>query len=398
MKMTGLEFPLAKVKEAVEPWLYLEDDRIIDVMCATVIANQFKTDPLWMIFIGPPSHAKTELLRALDGHQSVYFLSNLTPATLVSGKPQRGADPSLLPKLNDKTLVMKDFTTVLTMRSENQAEILSQLREIYDGSYSKCFGTGKEFHWKGRVGLIAACTPAYDKHYSVIGSLGDRFLLYRIKNTREEDVGLLAQSIVGQEERMRKEIREAIHRFLDQFKKLGNIQFEKDELVNRDIVTLACFCAYARCPVERDRYSQCVQYLPQPEGPARLVKQFMQLGSALALAHGKRVIDIPIYEILKKIGRDLISAQRLSVLKHLWEEKVFECEKERKTTKEISDALNMPATTAKVLLEDLMIVGLLNRKRAAETETAPYQWQWNQKGYDMAAGAKLFEVSTNEPF
>lgn len=398
MKRNGLEYPLEEVKAAVKPWLFLEDDRIIDVMCATVIANKFKTDPLWIIFIGPPSHAKTELLRGLDGHPSAYFLSNLTPATLVSGKPKKGEDPSLLPKLTDKTLVMKDFTTVLTMRSESQQEILSQFREIYDGSYSKAFGTGKEFFWKGHVGLIAACTPVYDKHYSVIGSLGDRFMLYRIENSKEEEVGLLAQSIVGQEQRMRGEIREAVHKFLDQFKSLGNIQFEKDEIVNRDIVTLACFCAHARCPVDRDRYSQAVQYAPLPEGPARLVKQFMQLGMALALVHGKRVIDVSIYEILKKVGRDLISAQRLSVLKHLWAEKVFEYIKEWRTTREISDALNMPATTGKLLLEDLMIVGLLNRQRSGDGETAPYQWQWSQRGYDYAAGAKVFEVSTDEPF
>ena len=85
MKKNGLKFPLSKVKEAVKPWLFLEADQIIDVMCAVIIANQFKTDPLWMIFLGPPSHAKTELLRSLDGHPGAYFLSNLTPATLVSG-------------------------------------------------------------------------------------------------------------------------------------------------------------------------------------------------------------------------------------------------------------------------------------------------------------------------
>jgi hypothetical protein len=246
--------------------------------------------------------------------------------------------------------------------------------------------------------LIAACTPVYDKHYSVIGSLGDRFLLYRIENSKDEEVGLLALSIVGQEQRMRKEIQQAVHKFLDQFKKVGNIQFEKDPLVNQDIVTLACFCAYARCPVSRDRYSQFVDYSPQAEGPARLAKQFMQMGMALALVHGKRIVDVCIYEALKKIGRDLVSAQRLSILKYLWEAKVFPYLKEWRQTKDIADALNMPASTVKLLLEDLMIVQLLNRRRTADGETAPYQWQWSQRGYDMAEGAKVFEVSTNEPF
>jgi DNA-binding MarR family transcriptional regulator len=315
----------------------------------------------------------------------------------VSGKEtKKGADPSLLPKLNDKTVVMKDFTTILTMRSENQAEVLSQFREIYDGKYSKGFGTGKEFQWEGHIGLIAACTPVYDKHYSVIGSLGDRFMLYRIENTKEEAVGRIAQRMVGQEQKMRSEIRGAIHRFLDQFKNLGDIQFDQIESVNQDIVTLACFCAYARCPVDRNRWNQTVEYLPQPEGPARLVKQFMQLGMALALINGKNVIDDPIYEILKKAGRDLISAQRLSILKYLWDEEIFEYMKEWRATKEISDALNMPATTVKLLLEDLMIVGLVNRMRSGDGETAPYRWQWSQKGYDMAAGAKVFEAGADE--
>jgi hypothetical protein len=38
-----------------------------------------------------------------------------------------------------------------------------------------------ELHWSGKMGLIFGCTEAYDEHYGVIGSLGDRFLLYRLE-------------------------------------------------------------------------------------------------------------------------------------------------------------------------------------------------------------------------
>ena len=65
---------------------------------------------------------------------------------------------------------------------------------------------------------------------------------------------------------------------------------------------LACFVAYARCPVERDYRNQCVLYQPLPEGPARLTKQFMQIGMGLALVHGKRIIDEDIYNIIRKTG------------------------------------------------------------------------------------------------
>ena len=160
-KPIGLKFRLDDLKTVICKWLHLEDSSMIDIICGTYIANKFNSDPLWMNIIGPPSSTKTEILRAFDGHCSAKFISNLTPSTLVSGIiPKKGKpDPSLLPQLNDKLVVLKDFTTVLSMRSENQAEILAQLREAYDGQYSKLFGNGKEINWTGRFGLIAACTP-----------------------------------------------------------------------------------------------------------------------------------------------------------------------------------------------------------------------------------------------
>ena len=130
---------LADVKRVVNKWLYLEDPYIIDVILSVYVANRIEGDPVWMMLIGPPSSAKTELLRSFDGHENAYFLSSLTPSTLVSGMPQKKnmEDPSLLLKLDDKLLVVKDFTSILSMRSESQQEIIAQLREIYDGKYSK---------------------------------------------------------------------------------------------------------------------------------------------------------------------------------------------------------------------------------------------------------------------
>ena len=78
--------------------------------------------------------------------------------------------------------------------------------------------------------------------------------------------------------------------------------------IKKRIVALASFCAYGRCVVERDYRNRHVTYLPKPEGSARLVKQFVQIGMGLALAHGKNTIDTMLYESIKKIGRDLISA------------------------------------------------------------------------------------------
>jgi hypothetical protein len=390
----GLKYPLDELKEIVKKHLYIEDDSVIDVMVAVHLANQFQTDPLWMLFVAPPSTAKTELLRAFEGHPRAYFLSSLTPSTLISGqKPTKGnPQPSLLPKLNDKTLVLKDFTTILSMRSEQQQEILAQFREVYDGSFCKVFGTGVSIDWKGHVGFMGAVTPVYDKHYAVIGSMGDRFLLYRSKASDEYSMGLRAIRNVGKEDEMRKEIREAVHLFIDQFD-TEKIRFDQiSEDVESLVVSLACFCAYARCVVERDYRTQHIQYQPEPEGPARLAKQFMQLGMALALVRGKKGVDETIYETLKKIGRDLITKHRLKIITTLWERKVIEFLSEWMKTKEIANATGMPATTAKVILEDLMSVGLLNQALDGEGETAAWKWQLSQKGGELIGASEIFEV------
>jgi hypothetical protein len=371
-----LKYPLTELKEVIHKWFYIEDDRIIDVIMAAYIANRFKADPVWLIIIAPPSNTKTELLRAFDGHPNAFFLSNLTPSTLISGKEsKKNPEPSLLPKLNNKLVILKDFTTILSMRSENKQEILAQLRETYDGQYSKSFGTGKTFNWKGQFGLIAACTPLYDSHYSVIGSMGERFVLYRSENMSGINMGLQAQRIVGQENVMRTEIKTAVHKFINQFNSLGNVNFKKDEEANNMIIALACFCAFARCPVARNRFDKTIEYDPMPEGTPRLVKQFMQIGMGLALASGKNSIDLEVYETVKKIGRDLIPSQRLKILQHLWKTKSFEFANGWKTTREIAEAVNRPTTTIKLILEDLMVAGVLKRGKKQEGPNIPYTWQ-----------------------
>jgi hypothetical protein len=303
-------------------------------------------------------------------------------------------DPSLLLRLNGKTLILKDFTTVLAMRSENQQEILAQLREIYDGKFVKVFGTGKTISWTGHVGFLGAVTPVYDAHYAVIGTLGDRFLLFRTDSIDNEEMGLMAQRMVGQEDTMRVELKTAFHQFIDQFKNLDGLHFEQDPTSNHQIVMLACFCAMARCPVSRDYRDRTISYEPLIEGSP----QFMQLGMALALINGKDRIDGEVYEIVKKVGRDLLPGRRLNIIRLLWDS---ECSAETglwMKTGEVADALSIPGATAKLTCEDMMVIGALQRDRDGHDEKAPYRWRLTRIICDYIKGAALFAVTTNDPF
>ena len=64
------------------------------------------------------------------------------------------------------------------------------LREVYDGYCVRDVGTdgGRKIEWRGRLGIVGACTTAWDQAHAVIASMGDRFVCIR------------ADSSVGREE------------------------------------------------------------------------------------------------------------------------------------------------------------------------------------------------------
>jgi len=298
----------------------------------------------------------------------------------------------LLFRLNGKTLILKDFTTILSMRSEQQQEILAQLREVYDGYFAKAFGTGVTVFWEGHVELMAACTPVYDKHYGVIGTMGDRFMLCRHEQIDNRKMGLQAQKLVGREDKMRQEISTAIHTFINQFENIKNQRFDENtDEINEMIVALACFCALARTHVDRHRKTGTIEYQPEPEGSGRLTKQLTQVGYALALVHGKGRIDEEIFKTLKKIGRDLITKQRLKILQYLWDEQIANFVNRWEKTRQIAKDINLPTTTTKYILEDLMVVGVLSQKFDSEKEKAPYLWQLSQEACELIGCSEIFE-------
>jgi len=49
-------------RKAAERLLALPDPAGVDVVLATLIANEIEGDALWLMLVGPPSNGKTELL------------------------------------------------------------------------------------------------------------------------------------------------------------------------------------------------------------------------------------------------------------------------------------------------------------------------------------------------
>jgi hypothetical protein len=389
MPMSGkLTCTLQDVKKVVRKHLLLDDYTIVDIILAVVIANLFKTDPLWMLIIGASSTAKTELLAALEKMPMIFFLSDLTTNTLVSGK--KGA--SLLPRLDKKIIVMKDFTTILSKRPDDLKIIMGHLREVYDGKFVKSYGTGDTINWTGHVGLIGACTPVYDRKHGVISQMGERFLLYRNTNKDNIKPGIQALAGFGGELKMRSELRKIFTKFLNQFKKVNLTVPELSKDMQYQIVSLAILCGHGRCAVHRDPYARDeITYLPEPEGSPRLTKQLFHLGIALMAINGVDEITGEIYSVMLKVGTDLIPRIRFNIIKYLWDSKALEGTGNFLTTTEVAKGTGIHGKTSLRALQDMSIIGLTKGELDEDTHGSPYIWQLTEKTILLIGGSEVFE-------
>jgi DNA-binding MarR family transcriptional regulator len=331
--------------------LYLPDPYPLEVAVATVVVHRLGGDPVWALLVAPPGSGKTEIIQALGGLPEVHALSSLTAQTFVSGMKGR-RDASLLRRLEEtgkSFLVLKDFTTVLTMHREARAEILSQLREIYDGSFRKEYGTGETVEWEGRLGFLAGVTPVVDSHHTVTALLGERFVYCRFGGDRREaSRRALAQR--GSEREMRAELREAVGSFV------SSLELQAPALdpgTLERILAIADFATRARTGVERDASSGWeIATLPSLEAPTRLAKQLAGLASALVVMG---LTEPEALERVVRLGYDCVPPRRLAVLRLLDGAAAMQ-------TPELSERVGLPTSTCRRVLEDLAVLGLVERE------------------------------------
>ena len=160
---------------------YLEDTNIIPLVCAAILSNRMPGDPIWLMVVGGSSSGKSEILNCIMGLPFVFQVSQLTPNTLLSGASVKGKEASLLMRIpRTSVIVMKDFTTILSMTKEDQQSIMAQLREVYDGLLSKSTGRGEDIVWKGKINLLAGVTEKIHAQDGQFAGMGLRTLSYSL--------------------------------------------------------------------------------------------------------------------------------------------------------------------------------------------------------------------------
>ncbi len=362
------------LQATVTDWLLLQDPDVLPVILGAIVAHRFAGTSPWLLIVAPPSGTKTELLRATWNVPGVYPLSELTARTFASGLETHGDDPSLLARLTDEVLVLKDFTTVLEMPREERQAILAQLRELYDGRFDKVWGTGKELHWEGRLGFVAGVTPVIDSHHAVMAVLGERFMILRMQQPSRKAVAQKALRNAEYETRMRGELATVVRSFLAS---LPNTPPAVPEEMRTRLASLADFVTRCRSGVVRDGYRRELEYAPEPEMPARLAKQLFELlrGVALALGHHE-AIDEDLDRI-SRVAFDCIPAVRRVVLRAIATRKDID---ESLTTTNVAQGVQYSTATVRRALEDLQALGILTVTKRGQG--VPDRWHIKEEWHE----------------
>ncbi len=339
-------------------WLHMPDPGALYVTLATVAANRAAGDPVWLLIVGPPGGGKTEILNSIARQSDVHPAATLTEGALLSGVAKRdraaGAKGGLLREIGDFGILLhKDFGSVLSMNRDTRAAVLAALREIYDGAWTRYVGTdgGRTLAWAGKVALIAGCTPSIDSHHAVIGSMGERFILYRLPATDADVQVRRALGHVGHESTMRYDLAAAAHAVLVAVD--GDRLLEPaDEATVERLVTIATLAVRCRSAVERDGYTREVTLIPEAEAPARLALVLLRL------LNGLRAIGVEpaqAWALVTKCALDSMPATRRTVVEDL-------AARGAATTSEIGERIAYPTTTTRRALEDLAAHGITERQ------------------------------------
>lgn len=358
----------------------------LDAVLAVGATGQLGGDPPWLLVVSGSGNAKTETVAALAG-VGAYITSTIASEGALlsaSSKKEQAKDATggLLRRIGaNGLLVVKDFTSIISMSRDARASVLAALREVYDGRWERNVGTdgGRTLTWEGRIVLVGAVTTAYDAAHAVIAAMGDRFALIRVDSGAGSSrlaAGRQALANVNQEQQMRLELAGAVTILMDQMNP------DLATLADEDMDTLlqvANLVTLARTAVERD-YRGDVIDAHAPEMPTRFAKMLGQIirgGLAIGMER-EHALSVAV-----RVAGDSMPPLRLLVLQDI-------ADHPGSRTTDVRKRLQRPHNTIDRELQALHILGLL-----VQGDAERQGWVYSLADVVEPTTLKLIAVSRN---
>lgn len=291
----------------------LPEDEIVDlVFLASVLCNfdPDRTLPIWLVIVGSPSSAKTEITSLIRTWHFVWPL----PAKISGGYffSSRTRKESVLPEIEAKgarILYIDDLAGVVSMDIEGAGHLYSQLIGIHDGHVIHRTGFSPDEMLYGpkepkdRLGFIGSATERFYGFQERWFQFGSRFMVYYLPDVRDgwDDYSHLTKiSEIEDPVGKRRHAEAAVQSFLDHaLEELP--EFTRVEIDHADV----------------DRLSACVTFVQRVLGAGRsndpgvrlhrravhMVRMFAFMQSrlrvnAVDVDHGMRMVlsQLPGYE------------------------------------------------------------------------------------------------------
>lgn len=383
---------ITDVHAAFHKWLLLNNTDTVDVILAVALSERLKGDPVWMFVVGSAGSAKTAMLSAIQDFERIHSTSSITPHTLVSGASgPGGADPSLIPRIDGKVLVIKDFTVILGMHDMDKEEIFDILRDAFDGTCAKEFGNGIIRRYTSHFTVLAAVTPKIYAFSSSHAALGERFLKWTTGDNLNHDneTAIIGRAIDNSQhaEVMNDEIRRVTTAFLeDRWERAVDPAISpamRDRIIN-----LARFAARLRGSVSREQYNQDIlTSRPTAELGTRLGIQFAKFSRALAMVYGHTEVGEDEYRILRKIALDTVEQRIEDYVR--W---VYRASKKSDTqwvtSKDLAEQAHYPLATVTRVMADLHQLHVMQKRPGGAQNK--YAWSLSPYILECIEGAQLY--------
>jgi hypothetical protein len=356
--------PIHRLASSLQDYLHFPDPYPLYALIAALVGNYAEGRPIWLMLVGPPSCGKSELLNSLLGLPRIVEGGSITgPAALLSGSGKRDrakdATGGLLRQVGERgALVIKEFTSILSLPHESMRQTLAAFREIYDGRWTRTVGTdgARSLHWQGKLALLTGCTESIDHHHALTSDMGERFMFFRYDSS--DGWGETYKALtVAHPEQLSALLQGCINRFADECGLDWDAPPELPELDTHDrarLIAFSQFSSHGRSAVIRDPYSREIVQASTGEYPIRLA---LALGQMLRSLRFIGVDEPDCWRIVRKLAFDSIPGSRRLALMALLSGK--------QSTGTIAEYLRVSQSTVRRSLEELSVHSLVDRTDAA---------------------------------
>lgn len=322
---------------------------------AVIASVQIPEDSIWLFIVGPPGSGKTALLSTLEDSPQCISRSRVTPASLCSGFITNDqSDPSLIPRLTDLCLIMKDWTEIESMSQTDKEKIYGIFRGAHDGKVEVEFGNGvHRIYPDCWFSLVAGVTPII--HGDNRATLGERFLKFELVQKHYDPTEQIraAMSKVGRTGEAKKDLTKAVSEYSEWEVDTDNLPKVPKWVMER-VLHLAQVIAILRASVDRT-FKGDLAYRPQVEIGTRLAAQLIKLAICISIVQEKP-ISKETYRLVKKVAMDTAIGWGLEIMLLL-----VKSPKQPRSRRELEEAARIPSNTLIRKLEDLVQIGAIDR-------------------------------------